>query len=87
MKVKLLKPYFLYNSIDIVTILKDLYKIHDKTHKFLLSIKKKRSNFFKEGMQRVIFNPLPDFQCNGSTTVTSYCYLQCNEKVTISYKK
>jgi hypothetical protein len=31
---------------------------------------------------RVTRNPSPCFKCNGSTTVTSSCYLKCNENVT-----
>ncbi len=34
---------------------------------------------------RVTRNPPPCFKCNGSTTVTSSCYLKCNENVTSNY--
>jgi hypothetical protein len=33
------------------------------------------------------FNLLPFFSCNGSVSVTSYCYVKCNEIVTSYYKK
>jgi hypothetical protein len=39
MKVKALKRYFLYTSIDTATIPKDLYKLILKQQKILLSIK------------------------------------------------
>ncbi len=32
-------------------------------------------------MERVTCNPLPYLKCNGSATVTSYCYFECNENV------
>jgi hypothetical protein len=32
------------------------------------------------------FDPLPVFPCNGSVTVTSYCYFKCKEIVS-SYNK
>jgi hypothetical protein len=36
-------------------------------------------------MSYVTCNPLPYIKCNGSATVTSYCYLECNLSLLVTY--
>jgi hypothetical protein len=45
--------------------------------------KKKRSTFFRnECDELLVICYLIYVKCNGSATVTSYCYLKCNKNVT-----
>ncbi len=43
--------------------------------------------FLGRNYLKVTWNPLPTFKCNGSVTVTSYCYFESNETVTSYLKK
>jgi hypothetical protein len=39
--------------------------------------------YFRYWLKKLVtFNPLPILACNGSVTVTSYCYFKCNEIIT-----
>jgi hypothetical protein len=85
--LKTLQALFLkYTSSDILPIPKELYKTHVKSISFCCQQKSKEVISFSEGKLRVTCNPLPYFNCNGSDTAASYCYLKCNENVTSTTK-
>jgi hypothetical protein len=89
MKIKALKRYFfMYTSTDGVTIFKEMYKTHVTEHNFLRVRKSNEVIFLGRNVSSYsTCNPLPYLRCNGSATVTSYCYLKCNKNVTSYYKK
>jgi hypothetical protein len=57
MKVEVLKRYFFYNSSDIVTIPKEMYKTHVNKHIFLLSRISKKLTFCREECNELLVIP------------------------------
>jgi hypothetical protein len=79
-----IKALFFNTSTDVITVSKECTKpmLHS-----IICVRLRKNNEVISIGRNVMDKLQLYFRCNGSAIVTIYCYLGCNENVTIYYKK
>ncbi len=81
----MVKALFLYTSSDVVTIPKEMYKIHGEEHNWLLSRKSIKVTFLGRHLTSYLVLVICYLILIAMVPVqllVNYCYLKCNKNVT-----